>query len=139
VASQQEDVLKDRRSEVRRLGFMAQGEALRHMEESDFLLLTMTDAGSLTGKLFEYFATGKPILAVGRRGGELERIIRETGAGWCAPPDEPEAVRAMLVEAVQQMQHAFEPKWEAIRRYDRRELAGEYAKLMKDARPGGRE
>jgi len=42
---------------VRMQGFMPQAEALRQLEETDYALVVMTDAASLTGKLLEYLAT----------------------------------------------------------------------------------
>ena len=70
------------------------------MEEADFLLLTMTHAPSLPGKLYEYLASGKPILAYAARGSEVEMLIRETGAGWCADPEDPADVKRMLERAL---------------------------------------
>ena len=37
--------------------------------------------GILTGKFFEYLASGKPILAIGPCDGDLAEIIRSTGCG----------------------------------------------------------
>jgi len=45
------------------LGYVPQAEALRCMEETDYLLLTMSDPTATTGKIYEYMATGKPIVA----------------------------------------------------------------------------
>ncbi len=40
--------------------------------------------GVLTGKIFEYLAAGRPILACGPQGGAVERLLQETGAGVLA-------------------------------------------------------
>lgn len=37
--------------------------------------------GVYTGKIFEYLGAKKPILAIGPRGGVVEQLLRETGAG----------------------------------------------------------
>lgn len=120
--------LRDRKTAIRQFGFLPQAEALRWLEETDYLLVTMMHAGSMTGKVFEYLATGKPILAFGPHGSEIERVIQETGAGWCAAPTEPEEVRAMLQRAAGGA--VCRPDAEAIRRFDRSRLAGEYSRLI---------
>ncbi|MFN7981854.1 MAG: glycosyltransferase [Vicinamibacterales bacterium] len=51
------------------------------------LLLEWPDpraVGVVTGKLFEYLSTGRPILAIGPHGGEIDRILGETGGGMLA-------------------------------------------------------
>jgi len=51
------------------------------------LLLEWPDpraVGVVTGKLFEYLSTGRPILAIGPRGGEIDRILGETRSGTLA-------------------------------------------------------
>ena len=52
----------------------------------------------LSGKVFEYIAVGRPILAVVPPDGAAAELIRETGAGVVAPPDDPAAIRAALDE-----------------------------------------
>jgi glycosyltransferase involved in cell wall biosynthesis len=37
--------------------------------------------GNIPGKLFEYLAAEKPILAFGRNGGDVDRILGETSGG----------------------------------------------------------
>jgi glycosyltransferase involved in cell wall biosynthesis len=54
---------------------------------SVLLLLEWPDpraAGVLTGKIFEYLAAGRPILAIGPRDGEIDQILRTTGRGILA-------------------------------------------------------
>jgi glycosyltransferase involved in cell wall biosynthesis len=46
--------------------------------------------------VFEYLAAERPILAVVPPDGAAADLIRETGAGVVAPPDDPAAIRAAL-------------------------------------------
>jgi hypothetical protein len=71
--------------------------ALGFQRMADYLLLiTSTNQASLaTGKIFEYLATGKDILAL-TRGTEAERILLATGAGIVIPPDEPFKIAEFL-------------------------------------------
>lgn len=51
----------------------------------------------IPSKIFESMAMGVPIL-MSLPEGEATRIIRETGAGVCVPPEDPEAMAAAIVE-----------------------------------------
>ena len=55
------------------------------MCEADALLLVLgpfeTDVGLITGKLFEYFASGRPILALGPQEGDVASLLDETKTG----------------------------------------------------------
>ena len=50
----------------------------------------------LSGKVFEYLAAGRPILAVVPPDGAAAELIRETGAGVVVAPDDVEGIRAAL-------------------------------------------
>jgi glycosyltransferase involved in cell wall biosynthesis len=133
IADSERSVLEGRKSDIRILGFMPQTEALRQTEETDFLLLTMTNEISLPGKLFEYLATGKPILALAAAGSEVHQILAETGSGWCADPFDPAAIQAMLRKAVQyREQAASNIQWDKVRRYERPRLTAELAGLIEE-------
>jgi glycosyltransferase involved in cell wall biosynthesis len=132
VAGEERASLENRKSVVRTLGFMPQSEAFRALEETDFLLLTMTDASSLTGKLFEYLATGKPILAFAPTGGEIDAILKETGAGWCTDPFDPAAVERTLLAAASPEGPGLKPDRAAIERYQRPKIAAELARLIQE-------
>jgi glycosyltransferase involved in cell wall biosynthesis len=66
-------------------GSIDRHEALRRQQESQILLLlgwaNPREIGQHTGKLFEYFGSRRPILAVGGVRGVLTEVLEETGAG----------------------------------------------------------
>ena len=70
-------------------GHQPRNIALAIQKSSDILMLiTAPDKASVaTGKIFEYLASEKPILAL-TRGTEAEKIIKETGAGIAISPDD---------------------------------------------------
>jgi glycosyltransferase involved in cell wall biosynthesis len=118
---------------VRMQGFMPQTEALRQLEETDYALVVMTDAASLTGKLLEYLATRKPILAVSPDGGEVGRVLRETNCGWCADPNDRDAIQAMIRLAYDKARSGsagLEPNLAAVREYERPRQVAKFARLM---------
>lgn len=133
VSDDVKSVFDGRKADVRFLGFLPQAEALKTLEETDYLMVTLLDSHHVTGKLFEYLATGKPILAFTPSGGELSRLLVETGMGRCADPTSPAACIDLLLRAEQagRTGEPFSaPCREAIRRYERPAQAARLAELI---------
>ena len=77
--------------------------SLALQRDSEALLLLIPEAdgrgrGVLSGKVFEYVSVRRPILAAVPPDGAAAELIRETGAGVIASPDDPRAIRAALEE-----------------------------------------
>ena len=62
-------------------GYVNHSKALDFMHQSDLLLLvinrTQNNKTILTGKIFEYIASGKPILCIGPKDGDAAEILKE--------------------------------------------------------------
>jgi len=113
--------------------------ALARMKEADVLLLLITrhEGGRkwYPGKLFEYLAAGKPVLAIAPAG-IATHLIEEAGVGTSLDPadatrlvemlrwiaDEPEAFREKF----------YHPRPSVIARYDRRCLTARLAETLTD-------
>jgi glycosyltransferase involved in cell wall biosynthesis len=83
--------------------YMPRRDALALQRDSDALLLLIPDAGGrgrgvLSGKVFEYLAAERPILAAVPPDGAAAELIRETGAGLVAAPDDVTALTQALAE-----------------------------------------
>ncbi len=81
--------------------YAPRAESLRLQRDSEALLLLVPDAGGrgkgvLSGKVFEYLAAGRPILAAVPPDGAAASLIRETGAGIVVAPDDVDGMRAAL-------------------------------------------
>jgi glycosyltransferase involved in cell wall biosynthesis len=77
-------------------------ESLRLQRDSDALLLLIPEAGGrgrgvLSGKVFEYLAAERPVLAIVPEDGAAAQLIRDTGAGVVAGPEDVPAIREALV------------------------------------------
>jgi glycosyltransferase involved in cell wall biosynthesis len=76
-------------------------ESLRLQRDSEALLLLVPHAGGrgkgvLSGKVFEYLAAGRPVLAVVPPDGAAADLVRETGAGVVVAPDDVDGIRRAL-------------------------------------------
>lgn len=67
------------------VGYVSHNEALKYQRSSQILLLIEVDSietiGIIPGKLFEYMAAERPILAIGPEGSDLAELIKNTNTG----------------------------------------------------------
>jgi glycosyltransferase involved in cell wall biosynthesis len=89
--------------------YVPRRESLALQRDSDALLLLIPDAdgrgqGVLSGKVFEYLAAERPILAAVPPDGAAADLIRETGAGVVAAADDVPALTAALTELYRKWQ-----------------------------------
>ena len=88
---------------VELLDYVPRRRSLALQRSSDALLLLIPDAGGrgrgiLSGKVFEYLAAQRPILALVPPDGAAAKLIGDARAGVVVAPDDVEAIRAALVE-----------------------------------------
>jgi glycosyltransferase involved in cell wall biosynthesis len=84
-------------------GYVSRRHALELQRDSEVLLLLIPEAGGrgrgvLSGKVFEYLAAERPILAAVPPDGAAAQLVRDTGAGVVAAPDDVPALRDALLE-----------------------------------------
>ena len=89
------------------------------------LLLLIPEAGGrgrgvLSGKVFEYIAARRPILAAVPPDGAAAELIRETGAGVVVAPDDVEGLSAALVDLDRRFRSAGLPDVELSKEWRRR-------------------
>ena len=111
-----------------------------HRSSTLLLLLLMPDSeprakGLLTGKLFEYMASGRPILCIGPEDGDAARILRETGAGQTISFEDKEKIKEALKNLYQRyLENTLEgntnPK---VENYSRQVMTQQYAALLNQA------
>jgi len=85
------------------LGDVSRRRSLELQRDSEALLLLVPESGGrgrgvLTGKIYEYLAAERPILAVVPPDGAAAQLVRETGAGVVVRPDDVKAMREALLD-----------------------------------------
>jgi glycosyltransferase involved in cell wall biosynthesis len=88
-------------------GFLPRRHTLELQRSSEALLLLLPEVGERgkdvpSGKLYEYLAAERPILAAVPPDGAAARLIEATQSGVVVPPDDVDALAAALGELVQQ-------------------------------------
>jgi glycosyltransferase involved in cell wall biosynthesis len=93
------------------IGIVDRAAAIDLQRSADALLLLTSDATSeATGKIFEYLASGRPVVALAE-GNEAERIVRETNTGITVPPDDVEAIMDALRQVASgELARAYAPR-----------------------------
>ena len=77
------------------------------MSASALLLLQPGHTVSVPGKLYEYLAAGRPILAIAEEG-ETAQIVRTSGAGVSVTPDDEGVIADALIDVLQRARARFE-------------------------------
>jgi len=77
---------------IRNRGWVSRQESLHLQRKADALLLSIGDGSEkgaiiVTGKVFEYLSSRRPILGLGYPKGALGRLLRDTNAGYIFSPD----------------------------------------------------
>lgn len=122
---------------IRTMPYLPHEEAIRRMKSSTMLLLSINRVkgaeGIATGKLYEYVASGRPVLGIGPPAGDAARVLHESGAGVLFDFDDAEGVAAHL-RALYDAWERGEPLEgaapQAVARYSRREQAGQLAGVL---------
>jgi glycosyltransferase involved in cell wall biosynthesis len=127
-------------SSLRIDGFLPHDLALREMKDADALLLLIPRSGGLgtsvlSGKLFEYLAAERPVLALVPPEGIAAGLLRETGFAYIADPDDVAGIRGQIEAVVAAWQGGGlgdRPMPEELReRLDRRTRAAEMADVLR--------
>ena len=106
------------------------------MKQSAILLLAINKdspnaKGILTGKIFEYLASGRPIFAIGPSNGDLARILEETEAGFISESDDLEGIKKNVLKLYEKyLSNDLNNSPIGIVKYARRNLTAELAGVL---------
>ncbi|HYM20806.1 MAG TPA: hypothetical protein VEW28_07375 [Candidatus Kapabacteria bacterium] len=79
-------------------GYLPHLESVAHLLSSDVLWMTMSDDVSAPGKLYEYFGTHKPILALVPKGSRTQKQLVEYGNAIVAEPDNVQEIKSAILQ-----------------------------------------
>jgi glycosyltransferase involved in cell wall biosynthesis len=120
---------------VRYIGRVPWADSVHRMRDADFLLISLGEQarGNVPGKMFEYAASGRPILAVVPGDSVVARWVRETRTGFVIPWDDPGAPAAMRDLLVRYRSRALEwqPDAAALARYSADRSAEELDRILR--------
>jgi glycosyltransferase involved in cell wall biosynthesis len=87
---------------INKIDYVSHSEAIRYQKKSQLLLLIEIDSEDtrciIPGKLFEYMVSNRPILALGPKGSDVERILKETNTGNYFNYYEHDALKRIILE-----------------------------------------
>ena len=111
-------------------------EVLRWQKSSQMLLLLVNNTpnakGILTGKLFEYLASRRPILCIGPEDGDATHLIAETMTGITIGFEEKEKMKEAIKSLYQRYLKNDLPNNEStvLEQYSRKVLAEQFGRLL---------
>lgn len=121
-------------SQIEFTGYVPHEKSISYLFQSGILLLLIPEVsnnkGILTGKFFEYLATGKPIIAIGPRDGDVARILQETGAGLIFSNEDISLIRKGILEVFHGITENSNPS--VITRYSRQSLTGVLSRVIEN-------
>ena len=118
---------------VKLISYCSHEEAIIYNMESDILLLVIANDKwkyNISGKIFEYMRSGKPILAIIPEDGDSAKILEETAtANLIVSPSRLINNPELLLSAFNQNQN-YNPNQDAISKYSRKELTKNLAQII---------
>ena len=108
----------------------------QEQESSQVLLLLINNTpnakGILTGKLFEYLASGRPILCIGPEDGDASRIISDTHAGTTVDFEDKEKIKEVVINLFERYRsnNLFHESHIETESYSRHNLTKRYVELI---------
>ena len=122
---------------VHQFGVVPRDVSYEKQRESQILLLMKWEDAKqqvCTGKIFEYFGAGRPILATGGYHDVVSELLFETSAGIDAPniEDIKSALKGYYEDYKRNGEVSYQGKMEMINKYSYREMARKYADILEE-------
>jgi glycosyltransferase involved in cell wall biosynthesis len=113
-------------------GYVDHSKSIEYLFLSDLLMMVVprvkNNRGIITGKFFEYLASGKPVLAIGPVDGDLAGLIAETHCGRIFVYEDAVGIGEFIQE--QMINPKVESNPETSRPYSRRNLTKKISELL---------
>ena len=121
--------------QTRKIDYLPHNEAIAKQQSSQVLLLlinqTANAKGILTGKFFEYLASGRPVLGIGPVDGDAAEILKQTGAGTMIGYNDVSTAVTIIREWYRLYKSGgLKLKPDSVERFSRRNLTHELSTLL---------
>jgi len=123
---------------VKIVGYVSHKQSIQYLKKSDALLLVIFsgkgDSGIYTGKIFEYLAAQKPILAL-VPDGIAANLILKSRAGVVVPPEDINAIKNAIYDMFSQYNKGIlkiAPDLSIIKKFERKKLTRNLANIFND-------
>ena len=118
-----------------RIEYMPHQDVMHEIQRSQVLLLLINNTpnakGILTGKIFEYLGSGRPILNIGPEDGDAAVILKDSEAGRTAGYEDEDLMRRILTEYfIKFCEQRLDSKTGNRLKYSRKVLTGEIAGIL---------
>ena len=119
-----------------KIEYVTHDKAALLMKQSAILLLAINKdspnaKGILTGKIFEYLASGRPIFAIGPSDGDLAQILKESAAGFISEYNDLEGIKKNVLKLYEKyLNNDLNNSPIGIEKYARRNLTAELAGVL---------
>ncbi len=114
------------------MAYLPHDQVIKEQSSSHVLLLMVNNTpnakGIVTGKVFEYMASSRPILVIGPKDGDLAQIINESNTGIVCDYNEKQKLKSTLLE----LYHQKIKLAQTIEKYSRTQLTQKLSKLLND-------
>ncbi len=118
------------------IGYVTHDKAASLMKQSAILLLAINKdspnaKGILTGKFFEYLASGRPIIAIGPSEGDLAHILKETEAGYISDYNDLNHIKEIILKLYEKyLCNDLTNNTKGIEKFTRKSLTAELASVL---------
>lgn len=140
VGNVEECVLKDIEkyelgNYVDNLGYMSHDKAIAFQQNSPVLLLLVNNTpnakGILTGKLYEYMASGRPVLTIGHVQSDMADLLSETKTGFIVDFEDTEGMKKAILDLFEAYKNnSLSSKSSGYQQYSRRAQCGVMAGIL---------
>jgi len=120
---------------INEVGYLSHKEAIINQKKSQLLLLIEIDSEDtkciIPGKLFEYMVSNRPIVAIGPKDSDVEKIIKETNTGHYFNYSDYESLKRIILEHYKAFQNkTLQSHPIGLQKYHRKALTKSLANLL---------
>ena len=120
---------------IYKVGYVSHKESITYQKKSQILVLIEIDSDEtkciIPGKLFEYMVSNRPIIALGPKGSDVEKIIQETNTGNYFYYDDHKSLKSIILTHYEGFQNkTLQSQAIGLQKYHRKFLTESLSNLI---------